>query len=123
MNLIGKSQMNTIITVRIRKKRRKKGGLIQVIYVHKVGLYRSSIWGRVAEEEIIRKTNTKSFLVDLFNGQTNSKTFLSTGVNELISIRDLCSYCGKRHAMWSGRPWGMDYIRGVCKDIMNSSFG
>lgn len=34
MNLIGKNEMNTIITVKMKKKGRKKGGLIQVISEH-----------------------------------------------------------------------------------------
>lgn len=42
MNLIGKSEMNIIITVKIKKK----GRPIQVIYEHNIGLYRSSVWAR-----------------------------------------------------------------------------
>lgn len=33
MNLIGKSEMNTIVTVKIKMKGKEKGGLIQVIFM------------------------------------------------------------------------------------------
>lgn len=52
--------------MKIRKKGRKKGGLIQIIYEHSFGLHVSSIWGRVAEEESITKTNPELFLVHWF---------------------------------------------------------
>lgn len=55
MKLISKSEMNTILIMKIKKTGRKKGRLIQIIYEHSIELHISSVWGRVAEEESITK--------------------------------------------------------------------
>lgn len=67
MNLISKSEMNTILIMKIKKTGRKKARLIQIIYEHGIELHISSVWGRVAEEESIKKKkNPELFLVHLF---------------------------------------------------------